>query len=91
MTKIVSNFIEMDNYIYFLVYVRMAASNSDLLKTIKSNQENNSKRTVNLLDLIYCKLVWIQTIKHSITSSGLYGGQKVESSEPSFFGTQYHL
>ena len=43
MTNIVVNFINMDNYIYCLVYVRMNASNSDLLKTIKNNPRKKFK------------------------------------------------
>ena len=34
----------MDNYIYFLVYVRMTASNSNVLKTIKSNPRRQIKK-----------------------------------------------
>ena len=34
----------MDNYIYCLVCVRMNASNTDLLKTIKSNPRKQFKK-----------------------------------------------
>ena len=34
----------MDNYIYCLVYVRMPASNSDLLKTININPRKQFKK-----------------------------------------------
>ena len=34
----------MDNYMYCLVYVRITASNSNLLKTIKSNPRKQFKK-----------------------------------------------
>ena len=44
MTKLVGKFIKMEFYIYCLVYVRMNASNSNLLKTIKNNQRKQFKK-----------------------------------------------
>ena len=58
MTKIVGNFIKMDNYIYCLTYVRMNASNSDLLKTIKSNPRKPFKRD--------CKIVGFDLLQAGI-------------------------
>ena len=61
MTKIVSNFIKTDIYIYCLVYVRMAASNSDLLKTIKSNPRKSFKRD--------CKIVGFDLLQAGINKN----------------------